>query len=62
MCGKQGSFSRVLGSTARAQMMNPEEHRRVLDFVQEVNHGRLPLVAGFDTSGGTAAAVARLGA
>ena len=27
-----------------------------------MNHGRLPIVAGFDTSGGTTAAVARLGA
>ena len=52
----------VLGSTGEAQLMDAEEHRRVLDFVQEVNHGRLPIVAGFDTSGGTAAAVARLGA
>lgn len=62
VCGSKAHFLVVLGSTGEAQMMNPEEHRRVLDFVQEVNHGRLPLVAGFDTSGGTAAAVARLGA
>ena len=39
------SLSLVLGSTGEAQLMDAEEHRRVLDFVQEVNRGRLPIVA-----------------
>ena len=62
VAGSKAHFLVVLGSTGEAQLMDAEEHRRVLDFVQEVNHGRLPIVAGFDTSGGTTAAVARLGA
>jgi len=60
--GSKAHFLVVLGSTGEAQLMDAEEHRRLLDFVQEVNNGRLPVVSGFDTSGGTAAAVARLGA
>ena len=60
VAGSKAHFLVVLGSTGEAQLMKTEEHRRVLDFVQEVNHGRLPIVAGFDTSGGTSAAVNRL--
>mgnify|MGYP000852606513 FL=1 len=40
--------------------MSVEEQRRVLDFVMEVNAGRLPVVAGFDAQGGTDAAVERI--
>ena len=60
VAGSKAHFLVVLGSTGEAQLMDEEEQRRVLDFVQEVNGSRLPIVAGFDTSGGTAAAVARL--
>lgn len=60
VAGSKAHFLVVLGSTGEAQLMSDEERRRVLDFVQEVNAGRLPIVAGFDTSGGTTAAVGRL--
>ena len=58
--GSKAHFLVVLGSTGEAQLMDAEEKRRVLDFVQEVNGGRLPIVAGFDAGGGTASAVQRL--
>ena len=38
----------ALGSTGEAMLMSSDEHRRVLDFIMEVNAGRLPIVAGFD--------------
>ena len=50
----------ALGSTGEAMLMAESEHRRVLDFIMEVNAGRLPIVAGFDGQGGTAAAVERI--
>ena len=53
-------FLVVLGSTGEAQLLDVQEQRRVLDFVQEVNAGRLPIVSGFDGTGGTVAAVQRL--
>lgn len=59
--GSKAHFLVVLGSTGEAQLMDGQEQRRVLDFVQEVNAGRLPVVSGFDGSGGTAAAVRRIG-
>ncbi len=58
--GSKAHFLVVLGSTGEAQLLAEDEKRRVLDFVQEVNAGRLPMVAGFDVSGGTEAAVQRL--
>lgn len=58
--GSKAHFLVVLGSTGEAQLMDESEQRRVLDFVQEVNAGRLPIVAGFDGSGGTVAAVRRM--
>ena len=58
--GSKAHFLVVLGSTGEAQLMDGQEQRRVLDFVQEVNAGRLPVVSGFDGSGGTAAAVRRI--
>ena len=60
VAGSKAHFLVVLGSTGEAQLLTDEEKRRVLDFVQEVNDGRLPLVAGLDVSGGTVAAVQRL--
>ena len=60
VAGSKAHFLVVLGSTGEAHLLDVEEKRRVLDFVQEVNGGRLPLVAGFDVSGGTASAVRRL--
>jgi 4-hydroxy-tetrahydrodipicolinate synthase len=53
-------FLLALGSTGEALLMSVEEQRRVLDFVMEVNAGRLPVVAGFDAQGGTDAAVERI--
>lgn len=50
----------ALGSTGEAMLMSGDEHRRVLDFIMEVNAGRLPIVAGFDGQGGTLAAVERI--
>ncbi len=52
----------ALGSTGETMLMSGDEHRRVLDFIMEVNAGRLPVVAGFDGQGGTAAAVERIAA
>lgn len=60
VAGSKAHFLVVLGSTGEAQLLTDEEKRRVLDFVQEVNDGRLPLVAGLDVSGGTVASVQRL--
>lgn len=60
VAGSKAHYLVVLGSTGEAHLLDAEEKRRVLDFVQEVNAGRLPIVAGFDVSGGTAAAVQRL--
>ena len=53
-------FLVALGSTGEAQLMSEEEQRRVLDFIVEVNAGRLPVVAGFSAAGGTRAAVDRI--
>lgn len=50
----------ALGSTGEAQLLTGEEQRRVLDFIMEVNSGRLPIVAGFDGQGGTVAAADRI--
>jgi len=58
--GSKAHFLVALGSTGEAQLLTPEEHRRVLDFIVEVNAGRLPIVAGFDANGGTQAAVERM--
>lgn len=62
VASSKAHFLVVLGSTGEAQLMSEEEQRRVMDFTQEVNGGRLPIVAGFDSSGGTAACIQRLGA
>lgn len=58
--GSKAHFLVVLGSTGEAQLLSAEEQRRVLDFVVEVNAGRLPIVAGFDGNGSTRAAVERM--
>lgn len=50
----------ALGSTGEAQLLSEEEQRRVLDFIVEVNAGRLPIVAGFDGHGGTLSAAERI--
>ena len=47
-------FLVVLGTTAETATLSVEERRRVLDFVLEVNAGRLPVVAGV-TGNNTAA-------
>lgn len=52
----------ALGSTGEAMLMSADEHRLVLDFIMEVNAGRLPIVAGFDGQGGTMAAAERIAA
>lgn len=62
VASSKAHFLVVLGSTGEAQLMTAEEQRRVMDFTQEVNGGRLPIVAGFDPAGGTAACIQRLGA
>ena len=60
VAASKAHFLLALGSTGEAQLMSTEEQRRVLDFIVEVNAGRLPIVAGFDASGGTEAAVERI--
>lgn len=62
VAGSKAHFLVVLGSTGEAHLLSVDEQRRVLDFVREVNADRLPLVAGFDSSGGTKAAAERLSA
>ncbi len=60
VAGSKAHFLVALGSTGESQLMSDEEHRRVLDFIMEVNAGRLPIVAGFSAAGGTRAAVERM--
>ncbi len=60
VASSKAHFLVALGSTGEAQLMSDEEQRRVLDFIMEVNAGRLPVVAGFSAAGGTRAAVDRI--
>ena len=60
VAGSKAHFLVALGSTGEAQLMSATEQRRVLDFIVEVNGGRLPVVAGFDANGGTDAAAERI--
>lgn len=52
-------FLVVLGTTAETPTLSTEEQRRVVDFVLEVNSGRLPVVMGM-TGNNTAALCERL--
>ena len=60
VASSKAHFLVALGSTGEAQLLSAEEQRRVLDFIVEVNAGRLPIVAGFDGQGSTVAATERL--
>lgn len=60
VAGSKAHFLVALGSTGEANLLTPEEQRRVLDFIMEVNAGRMPIVAGFDGNASTAACVGRL--